>query len=570
MYYEHTSRLLEQNVRSFLQFTGKINKGIKSTITHEPQMFMAFNNGISGTANNIEFGSDEKGLFIEKIYDFQIVNGGQTTASIYHTRNKDKRLPLDQIHVPTKINIIKNVSDFESIVSRIAEYSNTQNKVSVADLSSNKENHIAIEELSRNIWAPPKAGTTLHTRWFYERSRGQYRNEKHRNAGTPKTKRQFDLQNPRNQLITKESLAKYYNSFYLKWNGKKPIIGPHIVVKGAQKNYLYFLKDNFNFKPNKTWWEDAVAVSILFKSAEQIYGVKPNALGDLRFAVVPYSIAYLSWITEGKLNLESIWKSQSLEVSLQNILRDLMVQIEQKIKSSASGSLYPEYAKKQDCWEMLTSEKRLIDTSLIDDFIYKKSQFEQRQAKKRKRDDFKEEDLSKELEIIQSYKPQSWIEFGKIIQQLENVPQSYYRASIKITSELKLNKILSNQLIKKGLEIIDIISEYSPETFNDINNIRVRKPQDDLEINTRLLKQMSDYANGSRILSQKQLGLLFEIAHNMKPMNEYNKTFAKEMLELLLDSALYQNNKLHEHINIIKTLEGPKRFSRSEEFRAVN
>ena len=214
-----------------------------------------------------------------------------------------------------------------------------------------------------------------------------------------------------------------------------------------------------------------------------------------------------------------------------------MVQIEQKIKSSASGSLYAEYAKKQDCWEMLTSEKRLIDSSLIDDFVYKKSQFEQRQAKKRKRDDFKEEDLSKELEIIQSYKSQSWIEFGKIIQQLENVPQSYYRASIKIASELKLNKILSNQLIKKGLEIIDIISEYSPETFNDINNIRVRKPQDDLEINTRLLKQMSDYANGSRILSQKQLGLLFEIAHNMKPLNEYNKTFAKEMLELLLDSG---------------------------------
>lgn len=539
MYHEHTSRLLEQNVRSFLQFTGKINKGIKNTITHEPQMFMAFNNGISGTANNIEFANDEKGLFIKKIYDFQIVNGGQTTASIYHTRNKDKRLALDQIHVPTKINIIKNISDFESIVSRIAEYSNTQNKVSVADLSSNKENHIAIEELSRNIWAPPKAGTTIHTRWFYERSRGQYRNEKHRNSSTPKTKRQFDLQNPRNQLLTKESLAKYYNSFYLKWNGKKPLIGPHIVVKGAQKNYLYFLKDNFNFTPNKTWWEDAVAVSILFKTAEQIYGVKPNALGDLRFAVVPYSISYISWITKGKLNLESIWKSQTIDESLQNILRDLMIQIEHKIKSNASGSLYAEYAKKQECWDMLISSPPLIDSNSVSQFVFSKSQYDQRQAKKRKKDDVNEEDLSDELEIIKSYKPQSWVEFGKIIQELENIPQSNYRAAIKISSELKLNKILSSQLIKQGIGVLDIVSEYSPESYNNLNSTdeKGKITSKNVTINASILKQMSDYASGTRILSQRQLGLLFEIAHGMKPLNEYNLKFSEDMLKSLIDGG---------------------------------
>ena len=51
-------------------------------------MFLAFNNGISATADFIEL--DKSGGFIKSVKNLQIVNGGQTTASIYHTWKNDK------------------------------------------------------------------------------------------------------------------------------------------------------------------------------------------------------------------------------------------------------------------------------------------------------------------------------------------------------------------------------------------------------------------------------------------------------------------------------------------------
>ena len=64
IYEQYGSRLLEQNVRSFLQFTGKYNKGIRNTILEKPQMFLAYNNGIAATAEEVELvnlpGKDRK------------------------------------------------------------------------------------------------------------------------------------------------------------------------------------------------------------------------------------------------------------------------------------------------------------------------------------------------------------------------------------------------------------------------------------------------------------------------------------------------------------------------------
>ena len=178
IYEKYGSRLLEQNVRSFLQFTGKVNKGIRTTILKEPHMFLAFNNGIAATAERIELGvsPDGKGLVITSVQDFQVVNGGQTTASIYHTLKKDKA-DISGIFVQLKLSVVKNRNNFSEIVSRISEYANTQNKVSVSDLSSNRPYHIELEKLSRNIFAPHVTGQIgQQTKWFYERARGQYKN----------------------------------------------------------------------------------------------------------------------------------------------------------------------------------------------------------------------------------------------------------------------------------------------------------------------------------------------------------------------------------------------------------
>ena len=214
IYEQYGSRLLEQNVRSFLQFTGKINKGIRKTILEEPHMFLAFNNGISATAEEILLSetSGNGGKSISFVKDFQIVNGGQTTASIYHTWKKNKA-DISNVYVQIKISIIKNKERFAETVGRIAEYANTQNKVSASDLSSNREGLILLEKISRSTWAQPKEGEVVQTRWFFERARGQFKNERNRHGLTPAKRKAFDFKNPRNQVFTKELIAKYINSY---------------------------------------------------------------------------------------------------------------------------------------------------------------------------------------------------------------------------------------------------------------------------------------------------------------------------------------------------------------------
>jgi len=349
VYEQYGARLLEQNVRSFLQFTGKINKGIRNTILKEPHMFLAFNNGIAATADDLKLKKTEKGYSIVAVKDLQIVNGGQTTASIYHTWKKDKA-DIKDIVVQVKLSIIKDKNNFAEIVSRIAEYANTQNKVSISDLSSNTPFHIELEKLSRNIWAPPVSGQSHQTRWFYERARGQYRNARSREGTTKAKLKAFDLKNPKKQFFTKEELAKFINTWNEVYVEDKLVIGPHIVVRGSQKNYAQLIAHNISENPDNEYFEYAIAKAILFRTAEKLYGIKPNSIGDMRYITVPYTLALLSYKKRSEINLSEIWKKQGISDKLQAKLYDLMVQVEQFIKSNAPGALYGEWAKKEECW----------------------------------------------------------------------------------------------------------------------------------------------------------------------------------------------------------------------------
>lgn len=349
VYEQYGARLLEQNVRSFLQFTGKINKGIRTTILKEPHMFLAFNNGIAATADELKLKKTESGYLINSVKDFQIVNGGQTTASIYHTWKKDKA-DIKDIVVQVKLSVIKDKNNFAEIVGRIAEYANTQNKVSVSDLSSNTPFHIEVEKLSRNIWAPPVNGQSHQTRWFYERARGQYRNARLREGTTKAKLKAFDLKNPKKQFFTKEELAKFINTWDEVYSADKLVIGPHIVVRGSQKNYAQFIVFNIPENPDNKYYEDAISKGILFKTAEKLYGIKPNSIGDMRYVTVPYTLSLLSSDKSIIINLSEIWKKQSIPDELQNKIYNLMIRIEQFIKQQAPGSLYGEWAKKEECW----------------------------------------------------------------------------------------------------------------------------------------------------------------------------------------------------------------------------
>src|SRR5262249_43427791 len=159
--------------------------------------------------------------------------------------------------------------------------------------------HVEVEKLSRSIVTPYVEGDTAQTKWFYERARGQYKNARMREGFTPAKRKAFDIKNPRSQESTKGDLAKYDNVFGEVEKNKKVVIGPHIVVRGNEKNYVEFIKHNLIDKPDNVYFEDLIAKAILYKSAEKVYGVKPNAIGDLRYITVPYALAWLSHQTEG-------------------------------------------------------------------------------------------------------------------------------------------------------------------------------------------------------------------------------------------------------------------------------
>lgn len=532
IYEQYGARLLEQNVRSFLQFTGKINKGIRNTILKEQHMFMAFNNGIAATAEEVTITDlpNNQGKAIAQVKDFQIVNGGQTTASVYHTWKKDK-VDISNVFVPVKLTIVKNRENFSEIVGRIAEYANTQNRVSASDLSSNKENHVLIEKLSRTIWAPPVSGETTQTRWFFERSRGQYKNERIRFGITPSKRKQFDKQNPRSQMFTKESLAKFINSYEEVYNGKKLVIGPHIVVRGSQKNYAQFLNYNFSFKPDNIWFEDAIAKAILFSSAEKVYGVKPNAIGDMRYITVPYSLAWLGYKLNYKLDLYKIWKHQSISDNLKSKLHEVMSKIEDYIKTKAPGSLYGEWAKKEECWNAIKYEDFNIDLESLKEGLECKS------SEKRKRlseDEVDNQLVQAELNFVKSIPIAKWLEISKIGSDIENMTQHLKDRAINIQSSLRLNKVLSENQRKDAIKIIENILASSPNFFDEVSETcRTTETKTNNKISSELLVKMVVWDTKAKVLSPKELQYIADFAYGLKAINDFHESNIKRHLSSL-------------------------------------
>lgn len=266
IYDKYGSQLLEGNVRSFLSTKVAVNKKIRETILKCPSMFFAYNNGVSATAMDVEIERSANGTHIVSARDFQIINGGQTTASLSNTRHKDKA-DLKGIYVQMKLTEIDE-SDMDrstELVRNISRSSNSQNKVTDADFFSTHPFHIRMEQHSRRIFAPAEAGAQYETKWFYERAKGQFLQAQMRL--TPAKKRQFLLQNPKSKVITKTDLAKVRNT----WNEM-----PHIVSKGAQTNFMKFAElideawTSNDAQFNERYFTETVALVILFKHLEAL------------------------------------------------------------------------------------------------------------------------------------------------------------------------------------------------------------------------------------------------------------------------------------------------------------
>jgi hypothetical protein len=356
IYEQFGQKLFEQNVRTFLQFRGKVNKGIRNTIGGDPEKFFAYNNGITATASGVQL--DTLGNII-KIKNFQVVNGGQTTSAIYAAK-KVAKLDISNISVQMKLSVVKDKSKQNDFVSKVSRYANTQNKVNESDFFSNSSFHKDFKSHSKRIGVAATGGSQRRTHWFYERVRGEYLNEQA--YLTTSKKKQFQLENPKNQLLDKTFLSKSENA----WRQK-----PDVVSKGAQYSFSIFAIDvtqeleKDNLAITEAYFKDVISRVILFRNVEKMISKSEWYSGGFRAQTVAYSISYLSFIISDMgqfLNFNPIWEYQELPTELISILETITEAIYSEITSPPEGfANIGQWCKQQRCWELVKALNIDID-----------------------------------------------------------------------------------------------------------------------------------------------------------------------------------------------------------------
>lgn len=354
VYDQYGSRLLEGNVRSFLSARPKVNRNIRLTIMNMPEMFFAFNNGISATAKDVVVETTDHGRFITSARDFQIINGGQTTASISNARYKDKA-SLDGIYVQMKLTVIDQsvpAEESDQLIVMISRSSNSQNKVNEADFFSSHPFNRRMEQISRRLFAPAAPGAQYETRWFYERARGKYLQEQMHL--TRAEKKRFQMENPKSQLITKTDVARVQNT----WLGE-----PYKVSLGGQKNCAAFADDvdkawdENEQQFNDLYFKTNAALLIMFRYMEKAIPGESWYKSGYRANIIAYTIALFKVLIQKQfpnndLNLMMIWDRQSVPEPVRGALLSLAGLVFEKITDpSRQVDNVTEWCKKKACWD---------------------------------------------------------------------------------------------------------------------------------------------------------------------------------------------------------------------------
>lgn len=360
-------RLLEGNVRSFLTAKGKINKGIRNTILNEPNMFFAYNNGIAATASEVKLEESQSGVSIVEITGLQIVNGGQTTASLATALldDKDRANELKDIFVPMKLSVVTPERAID-LIPNIARYANAQNKVSDADFFSNHAFHIRMEEFSRRLIAPAVMGNQYGTIWYYERARGQYRQEQAHM--TKAEKNRFLARNPKSQMFTKTDLAKYHELYRML---------PHQVSTGAQKNFLKFANwateewEKHNTIFNEDFFKRIVALNILFKKTDAIVKNAPWYELGYKAQVVAYTLSMVLYVIQKEhsdmaFDFRNVWNRQNITQATELQMAETAQSVYEYLTNpSREVQNVTEWAKREACWKGV----KVLPVMLRDDFI---------------------------------------------------------------------------------------------------------------------------------------------------------------------------------------------------------
>ena len=418
IYEDYGHRLLEKNVRVFLGTSRKINAGIQKTIQNEAEMFFAYNNGITATAEDITTQVTKGGRVITSLKNLQIVNGGQTTSSIFYAFKKN--IDISKIKVQMKLSVIEKQEKIDKIIPEISRCANTQNKVDSADFSSNHKFHITIEKKSRFRSYKPQGQSFTNTKWFYERTRGSY-NETRNKKIDRQQKRIFDAEFPKKQMFVKTDLAAYLNS----WDQK-----PYLVSLGPQKNFLIFndqIQKEYKDNPKQFdyyYFDLIIGKKILYDCIYSIANKKNGIYSSYR-QVVTYTMAKLSYdLPKGyELNFQKIAEDQSLDDNIKSNLLDNVLLIYKIINSPVAliSGIETEYTKKipnentpkdewkNYCWERVKDEDCSWEC-ITEKYLISKNDQINLIAKKQARQNKKIDDSVDEFNKLQEVNSKGWRE----------------------------------------------------------------------------------------------------------------------------------------------------------------
>jgi hypothetical protein len=477
LYKEFSNELLESNVRAFLGQAGKFNKGIRDTIRNKPQMFLPYNNGITATAESVETKLVENQLVITKLKDFQIVNGGQTTASLYHTQKKYKDADLSRIFIQMKLTVIKDKEQKNSEVPNISRFANSQNKVSELDLSSNNPYFVQIENLSRKKYVVNPENKNQSFLWFFERANGQYRETL--NKQTPAQQKKFKEQNPSNIKFVKSDVAKFINVWELE---------PHYVSQGSQKNFIHFTKKvneavSKNKLPGENFYRKLIANAILFKTIDKLFGRKNvDAIGDtnLKSFTVAYTVSYFHHLTNNRLDLWKIYEEQKTDDVLNGYFKSILLFVYKHLVAEANNSLISEYAKRESTWTKLKATS--YPESLIDILTnYLISEVEKVQRENEKEIDTNNVEYTVFLiSEIRKLGLKFWDGFRIYIDN--NKPDGFdYILMFDLLKKLKEHKNMTSREMSFGKKVIDYIKS-NPNLLVEIKSMSKLEESEIVEI----------------------------------------------------------------------------------------
>lgn len=543
LYKEYSNELLESNVRAFLGQTGKYNKGIKDTIREKPQMFLPYNNGITATAENVETAVIDNQLYLTKLLDFQIVNGGQTTASLFHTQKKFKDADLSKVFVQMKLTVIKDVEQKNIEVPNIARYANSQNKVTELDLSSNNAYFVQIESLSRKKYVIDPENKNLSTLWYFERVNGQYK-ESLNKLTTPVQQRKFKEQHPTNQKFVKSDVAKFINIWELE---------PHYVSQGAQKNFIHYTKKinelvKKNKLPGENFYKKLIANAILFKTVDKLFGRKNiDAIGDtnLKSFTVAYTLSYFYHLTDNRLDLWKIYEEQRVDIRIINELQRLIAFVYEHLVTFSNNSLISEYAKRESSWNILKARIYKINIENFSDCFITKDLVLSREAETEEVDSKTENNLINISNIL-TLGNKFWDGMSKYT--LKNDEMKVMSTDIwEIANKIKRSKNLNSRDINIGNKCLAYI---------DVNNIDIddiKSLSTEVEIEVVDVKAVYDRL---KLITKSDWEKIIDLGEQTKIFDNL------ELLNLKSVCKSISKNDSIKEVNIVNALKSIKKLSR--------